>query len=160
MKIAVPVVLFLLICAVQNSLAFFMSIASVKPDFVLVFVALMGLFYGHKTGLLIGFFSGLVIDLSGMGVFGFYTFCYTLLGVIAGSIQKSVFEENYLLPVIIVFFGTFIMQILWYFCLWFNDYRLTNYAMIILFIFAKPLYNVVLATPMFFVLKRLKALYN
>ena len=158
MKIVIPVVLVLLICAAQNSLAFFMSIASVKPDFVLVLVALMSLFYGSKIGLLIGFFSGLIIDLSGMGLFGFYTFSFSLLGVIAGASQKSVFEDNYLLPVIVVFFSTFLMQILWYVCLWLNDYRLTNYAMIILFIFAKPLYNVVLTAPMFLVFKRIKAL--
>lgn len=160
MKIAIPVILVLLACAAQNSLAFFMSIASVKPDFVLVLVALMGLVYGSKIGLLVGFFSGLIIDLSGMGVFGFHTFCFTIIGVLAGSTQKSVFEDNFLLPVIVVFFSTFIMQILWYVCLWFNDYLLTNYAMIILFIFAKPLYNVVLTAPMFLIFKRIKALID
>lgn len=160
MKALVALIALLLICAAQNSIAFFMSITSIKPDFVLIFVVLMGLVYGQKVGLAVGFFAGLIIDLSGTGIFGFYTFSFVIIGTFAGSFQKSVFEDNFLLPLMFVFFSTFITQILWYICAWLADYRLTSIAMIILFVFAKSLYNLILTAPMYFVFRRVSKILN
>ena len=56
---------------------------------------------GSTEGAIVGFFSGLPIDIFFGTSFGYYTLLFLLAGLLIGRSQKDFYRENYLLPIII-----------------------------------------------------------
>ena len=63
---------FLLQCTVFRSLAF----GGIVPNLLIVLTASFGFMHGERTGLLIGFFCGLLVDIFFASVIGFYAMLY------------------------------------------------------------------------------------
>ena len=72
---------FLLQCTVFHAFAF----GSIVPNLMLILTASFGFMRGEKSGLLIGFFSGLFIDIFFGEVLGFYALLYMYIGYTNGS---------------------------------------------------------------------------
>ncbi|MDD7729073.1 MAG: rod shape-determining protein MreD, partial [Clostridia bacterium] len=70
------IVCFLLQCTVMDLI----SIGSITPNLMLVLCVSMGLMRGRKSGLWVGFFSGLLVDLFYGSLFGFYALVYMYTG--------------------------------------------------------------------------------
>ena len=56
---------------------------------------------GSTEGAIVGYFSGLPIDIFFGTSFGYYTLLFLLAGLLIGRSQKDFYRENYLLPIII-----------------------------------------------------------
>ena len=65
---------FLLQCTVLNAL----SVADITPNLMLILCISMGLMRGKRSGLFVGFFSGILIDLFYGSLPGFYALIYML----------------------------------------------------------------------------------
>jgi len=80
------VVASLLLVLLQTTLVRFLSIESIGPDILLIWIVALGIRDGHITGTTAGFFIGLVLDLlSGSdGMLGLAALSKTLAGFIAG----------------------------------------------------------------------------
>jgi len=90
-RIAMPrwitTVLFsLLLLVVQTTIVRFLSIETIGPDILVIWVVALGIRDGHITGATIGFFAGLALDLlSGAdGLLGLAALSNTAAGFIAG----------------------------------------------------------------------------
>ena len=142
--------------AVQSSVVYFIAYDGVKPDFVLIFVAFAGILYGRTHGMVIGFFCGLFLDLLNTGMFGFSTFTLLFAGLISGMIQKKVFEDSSLLPIVLIFSFSLCQQFLWNICLLLGGYRLTDLQMLFTISLVKVLYNTFMSLPLLFVFNRVK----
>ena len=77
------------------------SIGSITPNLLLVLCVSMGLMRGRKSGLWVGFFSGLLIDLFYGSLFGFYALIYMYAGYLSGFACKVFYDDSVKVPMLL-----------------------------------------------------------
>ena len=93
-----------LICAaaVLQCLVFqHLEIASVKPNLLLIIAVSFGLMRGHRSGLITGFFCGLVVDLFFGGTPGFQAFIYMWIGYLSGYLYRIFYDDDIKTPLLL-----------------------------------------------------------
>jgi rod shape-determining protein MreD len=100
-------VLFLLL-AFQTTLLEYIKIYSVKPNLILVFVICAALLNGKWEGAIVGLVSGLGLDIASGAMLGFHALLFMYVGLLAGLVHKYVFRENYLIALLMTFFGSIV----------------------------------------------------
>jgi len=103
-RFLVLIVVIILSVIVQSSVSI-LNI-SIKPDFLLILVLFTAVLEGPVVGFKVGFVIGLVEDLVVGKYFGIYILTKMLTGLIIGLVEPKIFKENYLVPVVTLFFGT------------------------------------------------------
>ena len=104
-----PVVWGLLLAAaliVQASFLPLLAVNGVRPDLLLLVVVSAGLLFGREQGVGMGFFAGLLQDLAAGNIFGVCVLSKTATGYMAGLMERNVFKERFLLPVLAVAVAT------------------------------------------------------
>lgn len=84
------------------------AIGGVRPDLMLIATISAGLLLGREHGVGMGFFAGLLQDLASGNIFGLNVLAKTAIGYFAGLMERKVFKENILLPLLAVMLGTVI----------------------------------------------------
>ena len=74
------------------------SIGSITPNLMLVLCVSMGLMRGRKSGLWVGFFSGLLVDLFYGSLFGFYALVYMYTGFLCGYAHRIYYDNDVKVP--------------------------------------------------------------
>lgn len=88
----------------QTTFAMKMSFGVAAPNMVMILVCSYALLRGKKEGLLVGFFSGFLIDL----FFGYYevvginAFLYMMIGYVVGIFHDIWYLQDILIPVSVV----------------------------------------------------------
>ena len=102
-RIAVTAVIvlaaYLLQCTVFPSL----EIAGIKPNLMLIVTASFGFMRGSREGMLVGFASGLLIDIQYGEMIGFYALIYLIAGFVNGLFEQMYFDEDIKLPLLLIF---------------------------------------------------------
>lgn len=75
-----------------------LELASVKPNLMLILTASYGFMRGSKDGMLVGFFSGFLMDIQFGNILGFYALLYLLAGYVNGLFQQMYYAEDIKLP--------------------------------------------------------------
>ena len=57
---------------------------------------------GKKEGMYIGFACGLLLDIFGSGILGFYALLYMYIGYINGCFRKMFYPEDLKLPMLLI----------------------------------------------------------
>ena len=96
--ICIIIVCFLLECTLFQHLAF----ASITPNLLIVVTSSFGFMRGKKEGMMVGFISGLLIDIMFSELIGFYALIYTLLGYANGFFRKIFYADDIKLPLILI----------------------------------------------------------
>ncbi len=96
--IVILFVCYLLQCTVFQNL----TLASIKPNLLLIVTASYGFLRGSKEGMFLGFFSGLLIDIQFGTIIGFYALVYLVIGYINGMFQKMYYDDNIKLPLCLI----------------------------------------------------------
>ena len=91
-------VCFLLQCTVFHTLAF----GGIVPNMLIVLTASFGFMRGEKTGLLIGFFCGLLVDIFFGNSIGFYSLLYMYIGYMNGKFSAVFYPEDIKLPIALI----------------------------------------------------------
>lgn len=94
---------FLLQCTVFRMLAF----GGIVPNLLIVLTASFGFMRGEKTGLVIGFFSGLLVDIFFGTVIGFYALLYMYIGYMNGKFSTIFYPEDIKLPITLILCSDF-----------------------------------------------------
>lgn len=92
------IICFLLQCTVFHSIAF----AGIVPNLLIVLTASFGFMRGEKTGLLIGFICGLLIDIFFGDVIGLYAMVYMYIGYLNGKFSGIFYPEDIKLPMVLI----------------------------------------------------------
>ena len=72
------------------------------PNFMLIVTVTSGLLFGRGTGIIMGVIAGLLSDLFGSGLPGFYILIYAWIGYLNGLLSTKV--ESEIIPALILFF--------------------------------------------------------
>jgi rod shape-determining protein MreD len=84
------------------------------PNLLLILVVSNAYMRGRMTGMVVGFFSGLLIDILFGSVIGLYAMLLLLIGYIAGFTNKIYSRDDFTLPLIFIGLANFIYQFLYY----------------------------------------------
>lgn len=98
----------------QTTVFQWFSLAGVTPNLLLILTVSIGFMRGQKEGLLVGFFSGLLIDLTFGGVIGVCALIYLIIGYLNGYANKIFVKDDFTIPFILIGVSEFIYFFLYY----------------------------------------------
>ena len=103
-------VLIVIICFLLESTIFqSLSFASITPNLLIVVTASFGFMRGKKEGMLVGFLSGLIIDVLFGDLIGFYALIYMVLGYVNGFFKRILYPDDIKLPLILISASDFVL---------------------------------------------------
>jgi len=79
-----------------------LSLGAVTPNLMIIVTSSFGFMRGKKEGMVVGFISGLLIDVLFHDLIGFYALIYTLLGYANGFFKKIFYDDDIKLPLILI----------------------------------------------------------
>ena len=80
----------------------FLLVASIRPNLVVILTASFALMCGSRTGLTIGFWTGLLLDLFSGGVVGFYALIYAWIGFLMGYAYRIFYDDDIKTPLFLI----------------------------------------------------------
>jgi rod shape-determining protein MreD len=86
----------------QTTLFKTISLAGIVPNILLIITSAFGFMRGKTEGMLIGFVSGLLIDVFFSDLLGFYAFLYMVIGYFNGFFRRIFYPEDIKLPMILI----------------------------------------------------------
>ncbi len=96
-------VFFVIICFLLQSTVFpSLAFGGIIPNLMIIITASYGFMRGRKTGLLVGFFSGLLMDIFFSDILGFYALIYMYIGYLNGVFRKMFYPEDIKLPIALI----------------------------------------------------------
>lgn len=115
---------FILQCTVFPAL----DIAGIKPNCSDCYAS-FGFMRGSKSGMLVGLFSGLLIDIQFGNMIGFYALIYVITGFLNGLFEQMFYDEDIKLPLFLIAVSDFFYGIVIYFFTFLlnSDFRFTYY---------------------------------
>lgn len=119
MRYFVMTVLFFIGLILQSTLFSHLTVAGVKPDVILVLLIFYSLLHGPTEGALMGLAGGLLQDLLFGQNIGMNTLSKLATGYVFGALEKKIYKENLLIPMIALFVATFFNETLLYLLRWF-----------------------------------------
>ena len=78
------------------------AFGNIMPNLMIILVAAYGFMNGEVSGLLMGFFCGLLADIFNMTVIGLYALLYMTTGYIHGMFQRLFYPEDIKLPLVLI----------------------------------------------------------
>ena len=145
------IILFVLLALALASHVFFMSwpfFQKGRPDFLLLLVIFWSWRWGGKEGMIVGFVTGLVIDLLFSPLLGLYSFSFSFIGFLIVEIKERVYQENILFFLLIVAGVSLLSRVI--ISTWLEAFGISSFLTHLpLTLFPAPLYNCLLA---FFIL--------
>ena len=108
MRRKIVLALLIIITFVLQSTVFkWLSIASISPNILLILTVSFGFMGGKTTGLFVGFFCGLMIDLFYGNLFGLNALLYMYIGFFNGFLYKVYYDEDIKVPLVLVAISDF-----------------------------------------------------
>jgi rod shape-determining protein MreD len=93
----------ILICyLLQTTIFQWIALANVVPNLLLILTVSNGFLRGRKSGLTVGFFCGLLIDLCFGNIIGLYAFIYMVIGYANGFANIVFDRDDQIIPMILV----------------------------------------------------------
>ena len=93
----------ILVCfLLQTSVFEHIRLAGVRPNILIILVVSTAVIRGQNEGMLVGFFSGLLMDMFFGTVIGIFAFMYMFTGFVCGYFNRIYYEEDLVLPLILI----------------------------------------------------------
>lgn len=116
LRIVLVGILIIISYVAQTTFSLQLSFGVASPNLIMILVCSYALLRGKKEGLLVGFFSGLLVDL----FFGYYeiiginAFIYMMIGYVIGIFHELWYLQDILIPIITVAVCDFIYNFIYY----------------------------------------------
>ncbi len=115
MKRFIVCVLLVLICFLFQTTVFKgLAFGGIVPNLTLILTASFGFMRGKRTGLLIGFFCGLLSDIFFGNVLGLNAMIYMYIGYANGKFNRIFFPEDIKLPMALILISDLSYGFLYY----------------------------------------------
>lgn len=106
----VLILLYLLQTTILNGIA----IAGVKPNVIILIIVLIGYRYGKIPGILIGFFTGLLLDMTEGTYLGYFALIYMLLGYFVGFSHRIYHRDFNVIPLVLIGLSDLTLNLMFY----------------------------------------------
>lgn len=128
---------------IQSSTFHYFALANIMPNLLLILVVSTAYMRGRTAGLLLGFFSGLLVDLMyGNFIIGLYALLYLLIGYLMGFTNKVYSNDDYTLPIVFIAVSDFVYGFFYYVFEFLLRGRLNLLYYLRRFIFPEVIYTV------------------
>jgi rod shape-determining protein MreD len=139
----------ILLVAVQKTLIWLIALSNynIAPDLVILMVIYVGIARGHIEGSIIGFLSGLMIDMLSGSFLGLSALSYTLAGFIAGYFcirEREEFLKKYFL-IGIVFLCALIGNSI-YFLIFYQGSPITVFNIFLIYVLSTTTYTTIVGS--------------
>ncbi len=115
MKRCITIGIIIIVCfLLQSTIFHYIELAGVVPNLLLIVTMSFGLMRGRREGMLVGFFSGLLIDIFFGSVLGPYALIYMTMGYVNGFFHRIYYVEDVLLPMLMITLNDFIFNVIIY----------------------------------------------
>jgi len=103
MRKNIVITLMIIICfTLQNILFRAITFGGIGPNLLIVLTSSFGFMRGKKSGMIIGFFSGLLIDIFFGNALGFYALIFMYIGYANGTFNKIFYPQDIKLPLFLI----------------------------------------------------------
>ena len=99
----------------QSTLFDYIRIGAIRPNTALVIIVCYAILRGDVEGSIIGFFTGLLQDIFFGSVIGLYALLGALIGYFCGKPFKNFYNENFMLPIVLVALSSLFHEFGFYF---------------------------------------------
>ncbi|MGF7144069.1 rod shape-determining protein MreD [Anaerotaenia torta] len=114
-RLIVSVLEIIILFALQSAAFHYFQLANIMPNLLLILVVSTAYMRGRLSGMLMGFFSGLLVDLRfGSYVVGLYALLYLLIGYFMGFTNKIYSNDDYTLPIVFIGISDFVYGFFYY----------------------------------------------
>jgi rod shape-determining protein MreD len=120
MKICTIALILLVNAILQSALLPFLQIVGIQPDTLLILTTCFALMGGGNTGMLAGFFGGLLQDVLYGHSIGVNAFQYMIIGYLIGLLYEKVFVDKIFVPLFVVFLCSLLRGMMMMLYLYFN----------------------------------------
>lgn len=156
MKRSITIGFIIIICFIlQSTLFHYLALAGVVPNLLLIVTMSFGLMRGRREGMLVGFFSGLLIDVFFGSVLGPYSLIYMTMGYINGFFHRIYYVEDVLLPMIMISLNDFIYNVVIYLIFFLLRNRLNFGEYLLNVILPEMLYTIIITLFFYKILVRI-----
>ena len=106
---------FIILCFLLQCTVFrYFDFSGIVPNLLIILAASFGFMRGRKTGLIVGFFCGLLMDLFFGSVIGFYSLIMMYIGYTNGLFRRIFYPEDIKLPLILILSSDLVYNLLCY----------------------------------------------
>ena len=112
-----PLYNFILVTAsfiLQTTVFRVVDFGGITPNLLIILTASTAFIKGDKPGLLVGFFSGLLVDIFFGNYIGFFALIYMYIGFIVGKLHVIFFTQNLAIPILIISLADFVFGFVCY----------------------------------------------
>lgn len=113
-RIIVYLIEIIIFYVIQTSTFHYFRIGDIMPNLLLILVVSHGYMSGRMTGLAIGFFSGLLVDLVYGDLIGINALLYMVIGYFIGYTNKIYANDDYTFPIIFVSISDLVYNFFYY----------------------------------------------
>ena len=118
MKRKITLAVLIVVCYLLQTTVFrVLEMGQVAPNILLILTISFGFMQGKKEGIMVGFFSGLIIDIFHGSILGFYALLYMYVGYFNGFFRKMFYPEDIKLPMLLIAVSDFSCGLIIYFLL-------------------------------------------
>lgn len=110
--IYICLIIFLLVL-LQTS--FLPNLSKTRPDFVLLFIVMLGLYNGLEEGILSGLIAGIMLGFFSSGYTGILCAGYGIAGFLSGLVRERVYSDYFIVPVCLSVVMTLLTEFLVFF---------------------------------------------
>lgn len=147
----IVIICFLLQCTLFKSLA----IASISPNLMIIVTSSFGFMRGKKEGMLIGFLSGLFMDIFYGDSIGFLALVYMYTGYVNGFFRKIFYPEDIKLPMILISVSDLACSLLVYLCQFLLRRRFAFQYYVLHIIIPEWVYTILVTVFLYFILLKI-----
>lgn len=98
----VYIVLILAAFLLQSSVFSFFALAGILPNLLIILTASIALIRGRSEGCVVGFFCGLLMDITAGSYLGVNALIFLVIGYLLGFLHQIYYEEDITLPLILI----------------------------------------------------------
>lgn len=93
----------ILVCIIlQSTVCQMISIASIKPNLLIILTVSFGLMRGRREGMMTGFFCGLLTDIFFESIIGFNAIIYLWVGYFSGYFYRIFYDDDIKTPLFLI----------------------------------------------------------
>lgn len=135
------VVLYLLQTTVLEEI----SVAGIKPNIIILMPVFIGYKYGKIPGILMGFFTGLLLDMMEGSYLGFYALMYLLIGYLNGFVKKIYHKDYTVIPLFLIGISDLTLNLMFFISGFLVRNRLDFFYYLIRIMLPELIYTVVIS---------------